>query len=104
MFEKKKVEPKPQKPQEKPIPAFLCNDYSYKAVEEEIMDIGTLEPATVYEIKCHQCEMSIRSQGKNLRSTYERIKNSGCIGCGNKELAIKRIDMSKASKNQANNT
>ena len=81
---------------EKPTPAFLRPDYPYQSVGEAITDLNTLEPGVVYEIKCHQCEMSIRSQGQNIKSTYERLQSTGCIGCGNKELIIRRVDMSKA--------
>ena len=42
--------------------------------------------------------MSIRSQGKRLKVTYERLVNdSGCIGCGNKELVVRQIDMDDKS-------
>lgn len=85
-------------PEQKPTPAFLREDYPYKAVGDAITDLSTLENGIVYEIKCHQCEMSIRSQGQNIRSTYERLKESGCIGCGNKELVVRRVDMSAAPK------
>ena len=96
---KKKDTPQPQPTKtEKPTPAFLRPDYPYQAVGEAITDLDTLEPGVVYEIKCHACEMSIRSQGQNIRSTYERLQSTGCIGCGNKELIIKRVDMSAASK------
>ena len=54
----------------------------------------------VYEIKCHQCEMSIRSQGQNIRSTYARMKDKCCLGCGNKELVVRKVDMSKAPKRE----
>ena len=98
MFGKKKVEePKPQAPQEKPSPAFLRDDYPYKAVGEALKP-EECEDGVVYEIKCHQCEMSIRSQGQNIKSTYERLKDSGCIGCGNKDFIIKRVDMSAAKE------
>lgn len=98
MFGKKK-EPAPpiaETPKEKPTPAFLREDYPYQATGEPIVDLDALENGVVYEIKCHQCEMSIRSQGQNIRATYQRLKDSGCIGCGNKELVIRRVDMSKA--------
>lgn len=95
MFGKKKEEPKPQAPQEKPTPAFLRPDYPYQAIGEALKPEDCVD-GVVYEIKCHQCERSIRSQGQNIKSTYERLKDSGCIGCGNKELVIKRVDMSKA--------
>lgn len=98
MFKKKDTpQPEPTKT-EKPTPAFLRDDYPYKAVGEAITDLDELQPGVVYEIKCHQCEMSIRSQGQNIRSTWERLQSSGCIGCGNKDLVIKRLDMSKAEQ------
>ena len=100
MFFKKKAEPvaEPVK-EEKPTPAYLREDYPYKVVGDPITDLDSLENGVVYEIKCHQCEMSIRSQGQNIRSTYERLMNDkGCIGCGNKDLVIKRVDMSAAKK------
>lgn len=96
-WKKKQPEPVPEpKPEEKPTPAFLRPDYPYQPVGEAITDLDTLEPKTVYEIKCHQCEMSIRSQGVNIKSTYERLmQGKGCIGCGNLNLVVKKIDMSK---------
>ena len=97
MFRKNKSEIKIEQPKEKPTPAYLREDYPYKAVGEPITDLDTLEPTGVlYEIKCDQCEMAIRSQGVNIKSTYERLQESGCIGCGNKALVVKRVDMSKA--------
>ena len=96
MFKKKVEEPKVEQPKEKPTPAFLRDDYPYKAIGEAITDLDSLESGVVYEIKCHQCEMSIRSQGQNIKSTYERLKSTGCIGCGNKELKIYKVDMSAA--------
>ena len=99
MFKKKEAPKVEEKPVEKPTPAYLREDYPYKAVGEAITDLDTLETGVVYEIKCHQCEMSIRSQGQNIKSTYERLMNGkGCIGCGNRELVVRRVDMSKAPK------
>lgn len=99
MFKKKKKsEPVINKSKEKPTPAFLRPDYPYQPIGEPITDLNCLEFGEIYEIKCHQCEMSIRSQGQNIRRTYERLKESGCVGCGNKELVIRKIDMSKAPK------
>lgn len=95
---KRDTEATASQPEQKPTPAFLREDYPYKAVGDAITDLSTLENGIVYEIKCHQCEMSIRSQGQNIRSTYERLKESGCIGCGNKELVVRRVDMSAAPK------
>jgi len=103
---------------EKPTPVYLREDYPYKAIGEPITDLGTLKPTGVlYEIKCHKCEMSIRSQGVNIKSTYERMMNGvevknddgsvrieggkGCIGCGNRELVIKEVDMSKVAEVEA---
>lgn len=79
----------------KPTPAFLRGDYPYKAVGDAITDISQVRDGEIYEIKCPKCEMSIRSQGQNIRETYGRIKDKGCIGCGNKSLVIKRVNMSK---------
>lgn len=100
MFGKKKeVTPPVEEKKEKPTPAYLREDYPYKAVGEAITDLSSLEDSgVVYEIKCHKCEMSIRSQGKNIRETYERLMaGNGCIGCGNKELVVRKVDMSGAS-------
>ena len=81
---------------EKPVPAFLKDDYPYKTAGEEIKDLNTVSDGAVYEIKCRNCEMSVRSQGQNIRSAYKRLKENGCIGCKNKELVIKQVDMGKA--------
>ena len=97
MFKKKDNTPPVEEKKEKPTPAFLRDDYPYKAVGDEL-DVSQVEDGVVYEIKCHQCEMSIRSQGQNIKTTWERLQNSGCIGCGNKELVIKRVDMSTAEE------
>lgn len=100
MFGKKNSKPVDEKPQEKPTPAYLREDYPYKAIGEAITDLDSLEDGVLYEIKCHQCEMSLRSQGQNIRKTYERLKENGCIGCGNKDLVIKKVDMSSAPKQE----
>ena len=100
MFGKKKAKQVDEKPQEKPIPAYLREDYPYKAVGEAITDLDSLEDGALYEIKCHQCEMSLRSQGQNIKKTYERMKENGCIGCGNKDLVLKKVDMSSAPKQE----
>lgn len=100
MFKKKNtVPPFPEQPKavEKPTPAFLREDYPYKATGPEIEDLDGLESGAVYEIKCKECEMSIRSQGVNIKSTYERLKDTGCIGCGNKDLVVRQVDMSAAA-------
>ena len=93
---KKKNVPPVEEPKEKPTPAYLRDDYPYKAVGERITDMSQVKDGVIYEIKCHQCEMSIRSQGQNIRDTYARIKNKGCLGCGNKNLVVKMVDMSNA--------
>ena len=97
---KKKNVPPVEEPKEKPTPAYLRDDYPYKAIGEPITDMSQVKDGIVYEIKCHQCEMSIRSQGQNIRSTYERMKDKGCLGCGNKNLVVKMVDMSKAPKRE----
>ena len=120
MFGKKKAEPAPvvEEKKEKPTPAYLRDDYPYKAIGEPITDLDSLEPTGVlYEIKCPKCEMSIRSQGCNIKSTYERLMNGvevknddgtvrveggkGCIGCGNRELVVKMVDMSRMKEVEA---
>lgn len=99
MFGKKK-QSAPQiteEKKEKPTPAYLRDDYPYKAVGGEL-SVEDVEDGVVYEIWCEKCQMSIRSQGQNIRRQYGRLKESGCIGCGNKELIIRKIDMSGAGK------
>ena len=102
MFGKKKmpVAPVVEEKKEKPTPAYLREDYPYKTVGEPITDLDSLvQTGVLYEIKCPKCEMSIRSQGCNIKSTYEKLMNeNGCIGCGNKELVIKMVDTSKMEK------
>ena len=100
MFKKKVEEPIVEEKKEKPTPAFLREDYPYKAIGGELKPEECAD-GVVYEIKCHACEMSIRSQGQNIRNTWERLQSSGCIGCGNKELKIYKVDMSKAPKTEA---
>lgn len=96
MFGKKK-EATPPAPAEKPTPAFLREDYPYKTVGEALTDLDELESGAVYEIKCPACEMSIRSQGVNIKSTFERLQSTGCIGCGGKNLVVRKVDMSAAA-------
>ena len=98
MAKKNNTAPPVQETTDKPTPAFLRDDYPYKAVGEAITDMSQVKDGEIYEIKCHQCEMSIRSQGQNIRDTFERMKGSGCIGCGNKNLVVKKVDMSKMPK------
>jgi len=119
MFGKKKAPtPVVEEKKEKPTPAYLREDYPYKAIGEPITDLDSLIPSGVlYEIKCPKCEMSIRSQGVNIKPTYERMMNGvevknddgtvrveggkGCIGCGNRELIIKEVDMSRIAEVEA---
>ena len=96
MFGKKKEQEVVQEQlKEKPTPAYLREDYPYKAVGGAV-EVGEVKDGQVYEIWCDKCKMSIRSQGQNIRGQYERLQDSGCIGCGNKELVIRRVDMSAA--------
>ena len=120
MYGKKKtpVAPVVEEKKEKPTPAYLREDYPYKAIGEPIIDLDSLQPTGVlYEIKCPKCEMSIRSQGVNIKPTYERMMNGvevknddgttrieggkGCIGCGNRELVIREVDMSRMAEVEA---
>ena len=120
MFGKKKapVAPVVEEKQEKPTPAYLRDDYPYKAIGEPITDLDSLvQTGVLYEIKCPKCEMSIRSQGCNIKPTYERMMNGvevknddgtirieggkGCIGCGNRELVIREVDMSRMKEVEA---
>ena len=98
MFKKKNTTPQPveEKPKEKPTPAFLREDYPYKAIGDALTDLDALEPSSVYEIKCSACEMAIRSQGVNIKNTWERLQSTGCIGCGSKNLIVRAVDMSAA--------
>ena len=101
MFKKKaEAVPAAEEKKEKPTPAYLREDYPYKAVGEAITDLDSLvQNGVLYEIKCPQCEMSLRSQGCNIKATYERLMSgNGCIGCGNKDLVVKMVDMSKMTR------
>ena len=95
--QKKTVETVIEQKVEKPIPAYLREDYPYKAVGEALKPEECVD-GVVYEIWCNKCQMSIRSQGQNIRSQWESLKDSGCIGCGSKELVIRRMDMSAVAK------
>ena len=101
MFGKKKTEPI-TKPADKPTTAYLREDYPFKAIGEAITNLDSLEKGVLYEIKCHQCEMSLRSQGQNIKSTYEKLTANGCLGCGNKDLVLKKVDMSAVTKKEEN--
>ncbi len=92
-YKKKDIESISKVQDEKPIPAFLKKDYSYKAIDDVIIDMNSLKDKEVYEIKCSKCEMSLRSQGKNIRSIYNRIKTNGCVGCGNMDLFVRYVEI-----------
>lgn len=79
----------------KPTPAYLLSDYPYQASGEVIADLDTLQSSEVlYEIKCSECGMSIRAQGDKVKHTYDHLmKSNGCIGCKNKRLTIRKIDI-----------
>jgi len=79
----------------KPTPSYLLSGYPYQASGEVIADPDTLQSSKVlYEIKCSDCEMSIRAQGDKVRHTYDHLmKSNGCIGCKNKSLTIRKIDI-----------
>ena len=103
---------------EKTAPTFCRENYPYKAVGDVITDFDSLEPhGVLYEIKCPKCEMSIRTQGCNVKRVYEKLMNGvqvknedgsvrteggkGCIGCGNRELVVKKIDMTQMAEAKA---
>lgn len=115
---KTNVTPVVEEKKEKPTPAFLREDYPYKATGDVITDLDTLVPnGVLYEIKCPKCELSIRSQGCNVKKVYEKLLNGvvvknedgtvrveggkGCIGCGNRDLIVKMVDMSKMAEVKA---
>lgn len=115
---KENVETPVVEKKENTIPAFLREDYPYQAVGDVITDLESLVPnGVLYEIKCPKCEMSIRSQGCNVKSVYSRLLNGvevknddgsarveggkGCLGCGNRELVVKIVDMSRDAEVKA---
>lgn len=89
---KKKEETVIEQMKEKATPAYLRPDYPYQA-EGTVEDADSLETGVIYEIWCDQCQMSIRSQGQNIKGKYIQLRESGCIGCGNKDLKIRRVNM-----------
>lgn len=119
MSEKKKQNsPSFEEKKEKPTPAYLKDDYPFQAIGEPIVDLEKLKPnGVIYEIKCLDCEMSIRSQGDNVKSTYERMLNGttvtagdgtshteggkGCLVCGSRNFVIREVDMSRATEFEA---
>ena len=100
---KKKIEPASQEKKEKPIPSYLCEDYPYKAIGQRITDLDSLKQnGVVYEIMCPECKLSIRSQGCNVKTAYEKMMNEkGCVGCGGRELIVKEVCMSKTTDAQS---
>lgn len=71
-------------------PAFLRPLYPYRAVGE-LLDVSRLDDdsyiqmeGVLYELKCPNpdCVLNIRTQGVNLKSLYEHIRDiSGCPAC-----------------------
>ena len=88
---------------EKPTPAYLQPDYPYQAVGAPVENLDSLETGMIYEIWCNQCQMSIRSQGQNIKSRFEKMRESGCIGCGNKNLQIRRVNMAADAEGNREN-
>ena len=89
---------------EKPKPFYLSDDYPFKAIGNELGANDVLEENSLYEIKCPACEASLRTQGVNVKETYNRLaKGQGCLCCGNKELVIKKIDTSAAGDIEGKN-
>ena len=73
--------------------AFFDDNYIYKSSGGHIVDLNSLEDEEVYEIRCIECGISIRSQGCNIKNTYRRLTDSGCIGCGKNEFTIKHVNI-----------
>ena len=77
-------------PQVDKTPAFLRPLYPYRAVGEPL-DASRLDDASyvqmegvLYELKCPNpaCALNVRTQGVNLKSLYERLRDeSGCPSC-----------------------
>ena len=105
----------------KTTPTFCRENYPYKAVGDVITDFESLEPhGVLYEIECPKCEMNIRTQGCNVKRVYEKLLNGvqvknedgsvrteggkGCIGCGSRELVVKKIDMTQMAEAKASRT
>ena len=84
--------------EEKPTPMYLRAVYPYKVVGDPIEDLATIDGSSdVYETWCDVCQTSIRSQGMNIQAIYEHLMaGTGCLGCGSRDLVVKRVDMSKA--------
>ena len=82
---------------EKTTPAYLDDDYPYRTVGEFIKGLDSLKSVgALYEIRCPECEMSIRAQGDKVKHTYDRLTDdNGCIGCSNKNLEVRIVDMSR---------
>jgi len=100
---KKKEEAVVEQPKEKPTPAYLQPDYPYQAVGAPVGDLDNLEKGVLYEIWCEKCKMSIRSQGQNIKDRFEKMRETGCIGCRNKDLQIRLVNMpANAEGNRGN--
>lgn len=101
MNKEKNIDSASEQRQENTTPTFLREDYPYKGIGEIITDLATLTlDGVLYEIKCPNCEMSIRSQGSNVRRVYERMMSTnGCFGCGSKEMTIRMVHMGREEKN-----
>ena len=87
---KEEVKEAPATPPQDKTPAFLRPLYPYRAVGEAL-DTTRLGDASyiqmegaLYELKCPNpdCAMNVRTQGVNLKSLYEQIRDgSGCPVC-----------------------
>lgn len=82
---------------EKPTPAYLLKNYPYRSFGESALNSGSLAlSGKMYEIKCPNCKISIRANGKKIRDTYERlVKSGGCFGCGGEKLEIYEVEINK---------
>lgn len=80
---------------QKTIPSFLKQNYPYQSLKKRITDPQQIKNTAVYEIKCNNCETSIRLQGKRIPLIYERIKGFGCLNCGNIDLFLYSVDINR---------
>ena len=67
-------------------PAFLEALYPYKAVGEfldvlKLDDMQYIDGASLYELKCPNCDLSAHVRGSRLKDFYDRFLKVGCPEC-----------------------
>lgn len=81
---------------DKKTPAYLREDYPYKAKGAKITDLSALTPAGVlYEIKCAtpDCELCARTQGVNIPDLLKKLTADGCPACKGKDFELREVDI-----------